>query len=103
MNLNDKAVLSELKKNYSSYESSLRWDIIEYSKNKDDIEFLLWILENENREGFKSLAIDNLGKIGDPSVLPYLEKLLTQNKIIRNSAKQAIEEIKKNKELNVQQ
>ncbi|MCG2759865.1 MAG: HEAT repeat domain-containing protein, partial [Candidatus Delongbacteria bacterium] len=28
MNLKDKTVLSELKKNYSSYESSLRWDII---------------------------------------------------------------------------
>ncbi len=66
MNLKDETVLSELKKNYSFYDSSLRWDIVEYSNKKEDIEFLLWILENENKEGIRSLSINNIGKVGDP-------------------------------------
>lgn len=94
MNLKDETVLSELKKNYSSYDSSLRWDIVEYSNKKEDIEFLLWILENENKEGIRSLSINNIGKVGDPSLIPLLEKFLSHSKVIRNSAKQAIEDIK---------
>jgi len=95
-NLKDKTVLTELRKNYSSYEMKIRNEIVKFTTQHENLRFLYWVLENENEALIKINAIENIAYIKDPSSIVILDKYSNHSdKMIRLTVADALARIKK--------
>jgi hypothetical protein len=89
--------IQQMKENYQSFEPFDRCGLAEGLKRKDDVSFIIWILENEKDNWVLSAGINNLAIIGrnieDPSaVIAALERVIYNhgNKEVRSKARTAL-------------
>jgi len=92
--LNDRVFLKQLQKEYFNWDESTKTSILANSNILDDRDFNLFVIEKERDSQIISLAIQNIGKIGNKEDIPLVERYLShENKSIRETAQDALNNI----------